>query len=368
MCNTTGLKERLSAIAEAPEMTAAEQEFSERLIMMVNHATAGLMISVGHRTGLFEALSDGGAMTSEALARRAGLNERYVREWLGAMTSARIVELDPQARTYRLPVAHAAFLGREAVHGNMAGMFQFIAVLGGVESRIVDCFRTGGGVPYEAFERFHECMAEESAQTVVAALEDAIIPLAPELKAKLEQGIDVVDIGCGSGRAMNHLALLYPNSRFTGYDLCREAIDAAKAEAARTGAANVRFEQRDVATLSDQKFDLVFTFDAVHDQAQPATVLANIRRILRPGGVYLMQDIDAASDVADNLELPLAPFLYTISCMHCMTVSLAQGGAGLGAAWGEQLALAMLKDAGFGEVEVHRLPHDIMNIYYVCRG
>jgi hypothetical protein len=96
-------------------------------------------------------------------------------------------------------------------------------------------------------------------------------------------------------------------------------------------------------------------------------VLANIRRLLKPGGVYLMQDIDSASDVADNLDRPLAPFIYTISCMHCMTVSLAQGGDGLGAAWGEQLALAMLKDADFHDVATHRLEHDIMNLYYVCR-
>ena len=125
----------------------------------------------------------------------------------------------------------------------------------------------------------------------------------------------------------------------------------------------------DAATKLDGAalFDLVFTFDAVHDQAQPATVLSHIRRLLKPGGIYLMQDIDSATALEDNLDRPLAPFIYTISCMHCMTVSLAQGGQGLGAAWGEQLALAMLKDAGFGDIATHRLPHDIMNLYFVCR-
>jgi SAM-dependent methyltransferase len=283
------------------------------------------------------------------------------------MASGRIVHFDRDSRLFSLPPAHADVLGRDAPQGNMAAMFQFVAVLGGVESRIVDCFRTGGGIPYQAFDRFHEVMAEESAQTVVAALEDAILPLVPGLSGRLESGIDVVDIGCGSGRAMNHLAALFPNSRFTGYDLCEDAVAAARAEAARLHLTNVRFARRDVATLDGESFDLVFTFDAVHDQARPATVLSNIRRLLRPGGVYLMQDIDAATDLADNLDHPLAPWTYTISCMHCMTVSLAQGGAGLGAAWGEQLALAMLKDAGFRDVQTHRLPHDITNIYYVCR-
>ena len=181
MCTNTGLLPRLEQ--PQPGLGAAEEEFSARLIAMANHATLGLMVSIAHRTGLFEAMKTG-PMTSVELARKAGLAERYVREWLGAMASGRIVELDPATRRYSLPKAHAAFLGRDAANGNMAAMFQFVSVLGGVESRIVDCFRTGGGVPYQAFERFHEVMAEESAQTVVAALDEAIIPLVPELKAQ----------------------------------------------------------------------------------------------------------------------------------------------------------------------------------------
>jgi SAM-dependent methyltransferase len=365
MCTNTGLLHQLEK--PQPGLAPAEEEFSQRLIATANQATLGMMISIGHRTGLFETMKHG-AMTSVELAEKAGLAERYVREWLGAMTTGRIVELDAKSRRYNLPAAHAAFLGRDAANGNMAAMFQFVSVLGGVESRIVDCFRTGGGVPYQAFERFHEVMAEESAQTVVAALEEAIIPLVPGLIARLEAGIEVADIGCGSGRAMNHLAASFPDSRFTGYDLSHEAVATARAEAKRLGLTNVEFVAADAAHLPGEAlFDLVFTFDAVHDQANPAVVLANIRRLLKPNGVYLMQDIDSASDVVDNIERPLAPFIYTISCMHCMTVSLAQGGAGLGAAWGEQLALAMLKDAGFAAVETHRLEHDIMNLYYVCR-
>ncbi|HEX8256146.1 MAG TPA: methyltransferase domain-containing protein [Allosphingosinicella sp.] len=368
MCNMGAALATMEAAAAPAAMDAAEQEFSARLLAMVNHATAGMMISIGHRTGLYEAMKAGGAMTSVELAAKAGLDERYVREWLGCMATAGIVALDATAGRYRLPDAHGAFLGRDAANGNMAAMFQFIAVLGGVESRIVDCFRTGGGVPYQAYDRFHEVMAEESAQTVVAALEEAIVPLVPGLAAKLERGIAVADIGCGSGRALNRLAALYPNSRFTGYDLCADAIAAAVREAREAGLANVAFAAADATDLEGEaRFDLVLTFDAVHDQAHPAAVLANIRRLLKPGGVYLMQDIDSASAVADNVERPLAPFIYAISCMHCMTVSLAQGGDGLGAAWGEELALAMLKNAGFGEVSTHRLEHDIMNLYYVCR-
>ena len=364
MCN-------LTVVAESPDSKAlapAEEAFAKQLITMINHGMAGLMISVGHRTGLFDAMRGAEPMTSAELAEHAGLSERYVREWLGAMATSGIVALDRRTKRYALPEAHAGILGANAPRGSMSSMFQFLGVLGDVESQVVDCFRNGGGVPYSAYDRFHETMAEESNQTVVAALEDHILPLVPGLTAKLEAGIDVADIGCGIGRAMIRLAGLFPNSRFTGFDLCVDAIEMANRKAGELGLDNVRFHTVDATSLEgDVAFDLIFTFDAVHDQAHPAQVLSHIRRLLKSGGVYLMQDIDAASDVADNMDHPLAPFTYTISCMHCMTVSLAQGGVGLGAAWGEQLALAMLKDAGFGKVQTHRLPHDIQNIYYVCQ-
>ncbi len=121
-------------------------------------------------------------------------------------------------------------------------------------------------------------------------------------------------------------------------------------------------------TAEPEAFDLVTTFDAIHDQAKPLAVLKGIRRSLRPGGVYLMQDIHGSSFVRKNMEHPLGTLLYTISCMHCMTVSLAQGGEGLGAMWGEEKTLEYLKNAGFGEVEVKRLAHDIQNNWYVVGG
>ncbi len=366
MCNSNIM---LAPVHDAPALAPEQQEFSEKLITMINHGMAGLMISVGHRTGLFSAMKDAGGLTSDELALRAGLNERYVREWLGAMATARIVALDRATKRYSLPDAHAAFLGKDAANGSMSGMFQFLGVLGAVETKVVDCFHNGGGVPYSAYERFHETMAEESDQTVVAALEDHILPLAPGLVARLEAGIEVADIGCGMGKAINRLAKLYPNSTFTGFDLCADVLLLAELEAAELGLENVAYHALDATHLEgDVAFDVIFTFDAVHDQAHPAAVLANIRRLLKPGGTYLMQDIDAASDVADNMDNPIAPYTYTISCMHCMTVSLAQGGVGLGTAWGEQMALAMLRDAGFTDVKTHRLPHDIVNIYYVCHA
>jgi 2-polyprenyl-3-methyl-5-hydroxy-6-metoxy-1,4-benzoquinol methylase len=342
--------------------------FMERLVDIVNHGALNLMIGIGHRTRLFDTMADLPPSTSQEIADAAGLNERYVREWLGAMATGQIITYDSESQRYQLPAEHAACLTRNAQPLNFAATMQFTAVLGGVEDQIVECFKHGGGVHYQQFHRFHEVMAEESAQTVVAALSDHILPLAEGLIQKLEQGIDVLDIGCGSGRAACRLAADYPNSRFAGYDFCEEAVAAARAESKRLGLSNVHFEVRDVSNLGDhEQFDFITAFDAIHDQAKPDVVLKEIHAALRPNGTFLMQDILASSHLEKNFDNPIAPFLFSISTMHCMTVSLAQGGAGLGTCWGRELAESMLCDAGFRDIRVEKLPHDDMNYYYLAQ-
>jgi 2-polyprenyl-3-methyl-5-hydroxy-6-metoxy-1,4-benzoquinol methylase len=352
----------------APPEVGSAEAFAEQLVGIANQAGIAQMVSIGHRTGLFDCMAGGPAATSHELAAAAGLVERYVREWLAAMSVAGIVLFDPVAKNYRLPDEHAVFLTRSAAPDNLAVLMQYFAVLGAVEDDVVECFRQGGGVPYERFERFHEVMAEDSGQVVEALLVERVVPLVPGLVERLKAGIDVLDVGCGSGLAMLRLAHEFPNSRFTGLDLSSEAIGRANALAVERRLDNVNFEVCDAADLSEPGlYDLVTTFDAVHDQAQPALVLEAIREALRPGGVYLMQDIAGSSHLENNYDHPLAPLLYTISCMHCMTVSLAAGGEGLGTMWGEEKALEMLAEAGFGSVDVERLEGDIQNNYYVAR-
>ena len=329
------------------------EAFAGRLAEVLNDAGLAVMISIGHRTGLFDALAKSGATTSDDLARAAGLHERYVREWLGAMTTGRVVELDPETRLYVLPAEHAAWLTRGAPY-NAAVTAQFIPVLATVEDDVVNAFRDGGGVPYERYGRFHEVMAEDSAQSVVAALTDHILPLVPGLTDRLEKGIRVADLGCGRGRALIELARTYPRSTFTGVDLSEDAV--AWATDAAAGLENVRFEARSLAT-----------FDAVHDQPAPLALLKGIHRSLAKGGVYLMQDIDGHTHHHENLDLPFGTFLYAVSCLHCMTVSLAQGGEGLGTLWGVEKAEELLREAGFTQLELHRLEHDPVNVYVVAR-
>jgi SAM-dependent methyltransferase len=250
---------------------------------------------------------------------------------------------------------------------NLAIGMQYIGLMAMVEDQIVECFRHGGGVPYSAFPRFQAVMAEDSGAVHDATLIDGTLPLVPGLTGRLADGIDVADVGCGSGHAVNLMAAAFPRSRFTGFDFSEAGIAAARAEAARRGLANARFEQRDAARLDENaRFDFVTTFDAVHDQARPDLMLAGIAAALRPGGIYLCVDTSASSKLAENLNHPLATFLYTVSCMHCMTVSLADGGMGLGTMWGEQTARKMLGEAGFTSVEAKRVDGDIVNAYIVA--
>ena len=353
--------------------TQKAETFGETLVDMLNKGSLAVMASIGHRSGLFDTMHQLEPSTSQEIADAAKLNERYVREWLGAMVTGGIVEVFPNGRVpkFALPAEHAACLTRAAGADNIGIFAQYIGLMGAVEDKVLNCFQNGCGVPYSAYERFHEVMAEDSGQSIVSSLFDAVLPLVSGLIEKLEQGIEVLDVGCGMGRALNLLAKTFPNSRFTGYDLSEEAITAANAAAAENGSTNIHFEVRDLTTFDDDapatKFDLITAFDAIHDQAQPQQVLSGIYKALKPKGIFLMQDIAASSEVHKNLDHPIAPFLYTVSTMHCMTVSLAQGGVGLGTMWGEEKALAMLTEAGFANVTVKNLEHDFQNNYYISR-
>ena len=344
------------------------EAFAGRMTEVLNDAALALMTSIGHRVGLFDAMADRPPATSQQIAEVARLNERYVREWLGAMVTGRIVDYNAENGTYSLAAEHAAWLTRAAGINNMALQAQYIPLLAQVEERMCDSFRQGGGVPYSAYPRFQTLMAEESGAVHDAALTQAILPLVPGLVERMQAGIDVADIGCGRGHAINLMAKAFPKSRFIGYDFSEEGIQAGRSEARAIGLSNARFETQDAAQLDmRERFDLITVFDAIHDQAQPDKVLRGVAQSLRPNGVFLMVDIAASSNVHENIGGAFAPFLYTISCLHCMTVSLALNGAGLGAMWGEQKARQMLHDAGFNRVDVQKIEGDVFNNYFIAR-
>ncbi|MEX2159501.1 MAG: class I SAM-dependent methyltransferase [Dehalococcoidia bacterium] len=346
---------------------AKAEAFAGQVIGILNGGLLSLMLGVGHQTGLFDAMAEMSPSTSEEIAKKTGLNERYVREWLGSVVTGGIVEYDAAKGTYFLPPEHAASITRAAGPGNLCTFAEFLPEMGAVQPGIVESFRKGGGVPYAKFENFQRMMAAMSGQIFDATLLDVTLPLVPGLVERLKSGIDVADLACGSGHAINLMAQAFPNSRFTGYDFSDEGVEVGRKEATAMGLKNAKFEAKDISAFdgSDQ-FDLITVFDAIHDQAKPRQVLKNIYNLLRPGGTFLCVDIAASSNLHENMEHPLAPAMYGISTFHCMTVSLALGGEGLGTMWGEQKAHELMGEAGFKDITTAKVEGDILNNYYVA--
>ncbi len=350
--------------------TAAEDSeiFAASLINTYNQGAIAAMISIGHQLGIFDHMARLKPASSEAIAQSCELHERYVREWLAVMVTGHIVDYNPKEKTYHLPQYRAACLTRAASPENFAVTSQFIPLISQMVPKLLECFKNGGGLQYCEYPNFHAVMAEDSQQTVVDGLFDVVLPLVPGLKQKLQAGIKVLDAGCGAGRALFQMAQAFPNSQFFGYDLCADAFCDTQEKARTQRLTNLHFESRDLGNFSERnEYDLITTFDAVHDQAKPAAFLAAIHAALKPDGMYLMQDIAGSSHLENNLDHPLAPLLYSISTAHCMPVSLGQGGEGLGTMWGEELALQLLTEVGFKKIETHHLEHDPFNIYFVSQ-
>lgn len=345
---------------------ASAEAFASKISAMLDGGAVAVMLSIGHRTGLLDTLTTLPPSTSAQIADAANLSERYVREWLAVMVTGGVVVYDPKHRTYTLPADHAACLTRGGQLGNQAVYAQHIALLGAVQDRIVDCFKSGSGTIYEDYPNFHRIMAEDSGQTVTAGLFEAILPLIEGIDQRLEQGIDVLDAGCGAGSALIALAQRYPDSRFVGYDLDADAIQMGADTVRRMKLKNIVLEQRDLTDFDERaRFDFVTTFDAVHDQKDPQGLIVRLFGALRHGGVYLMQDIGGSAKLENNLDFPAAAMLYAISCAICTPISLGQGGKGLGTMWGWETAERMLREAGFQSVARHVLAHDPMNVWFV---
>jgi SAM-dependent methyltransferase len=351
---------------EALDTTQVEA-FAGRMIGYINGAMVAIMTSLGYHTGLLDSLGEMEPSTSTQIAERARLNERYVREWLGAMVTGGVVNYEPTNGTYWLPPEHAAVMTRAAGPNNLAVMATFVPEMARVDEAVMQAFKEGGGVPYSAYPKFQRIMAQLSGQIFDATLVSTTLKLVDGLTDRLNAGIDVADIACGSGHAVNVMAQAFPASRFTGFDFSTEGIATGRTEAEQHGLSNATFVEQDVAALDlEGAFDLITVFDAIHDQARPRAVLRNIARALRPGGTLLAIDIAASSRLEENLGHPLAPMMYGVSTMHCMTVSLALDGEGLGNMWGEQKALELFSEAGLVVEAVKRVEGDILNNYYIC--
>ncbi|MGH2395141.1 MAG: class I SAM-dependent methyltransferase, partial [Candidatus Limnocylindria bacterium] len=338
-----------------------------RIVQHLEGSAVTVMVELGRRVGLFESMAGLDWATSREIATQAGLNERYAREWLAAMVCGGIVEYDAVAGTFRLPPEHAAGL-TGATTKDLSTVAELVTLMTRVIPEVAEAFRTGAGVPYSAYQPdFTGLMDRRSRPRYQELLLSKYLTLPEGLLSRLEAGIRVADIGCGTGCCISLMAARFPKSTFVGYDFSEPAISQARAEVEGQGLTNASFAVADGARFEAPiPFDMITAFDAIHDQADPDGVLRRIRSALAPGGLFLMVDVCASSNLHDNVGMPMASYLYTVSTMHCMSVSLAGGGPGLGTAWGHQVATRMLEDAGFTEVKLFERV-DPTNSLYVAR-
>jgi SAM-dependent methyltransferase len=351
------------AIAEVD--SARAEAFGGRMLGTVNGAMLTLGISLGHRTGLYDLLAELEPATSTQIAERAGLQERYVREWLAGQLAGGIVEHDPEAGTWWLPAEHAASLTRAAGPNNVAFMATGLSRFAELEDDVLAAFGSGGGVSWSRMERLQTWQSELSYGYYHHAL-DGALDFVPGLTERLREGIRVLDVGCGHGHAALRIAEAYSASTVVGYDIAPASIAAAREAGERGSLRNATFEMRNAADLEPESADLVLALDVVHDLARPAEALRAIRVALRRGGTLLMAEHALSHRPEQNAGHPLAATLYTVSLFHCMTASLSEGGEGLGIAWGDEGIRPALAEAGFAAVEVHALEGDPFNAYYVA--
>jgi len=360
------------------ESTATPPPFSEKIIEILNYSALNLALAIGYRTGLFDIMDTFAApRTVNAIASKANLNPRYIEEWLGVMVSGEIVELSMDAggdNRFYLPKSHADFLTRRAGNSNLGVYTQEIPLLTACAMQAVLAgFTTGDGVSYDHYPEFQAFMSQLADAKHHQVLVDQFVPTVDDgrLMERLQSGLRVCDLGCAEGVALILMAQAFPNSKFVGIDISQDAIETARSEASGQQLTNLEFVILNAATLKDNRelkdsFDYVMAFDAIHDQTRPLEVLQGIHHILAPGGRFSMVDIAARSNLADNLDHPMGPFLYTVSLMHCLPVGLVDGGTGLGMMWGREKAVEMLNDAGFEKVQVLEIPEDPFNLHYLC--
>jgi SAM-dependent methyltransferase len=344
------------------------EDFVGKVLTDTSGTMSILLAVLGDRLGLFKTLHEGGPSTSVALAARAGIQERYAREWLGGMANAGYVDYAPDTGEFSLPPEHVPALVEEGGPYFFGGLFQEIPPLVGILDPLTDAFRNGGGVPFSAYgadlwdgmERFTNTWFEN-------LLLQQWIPAMPDVAAKLQQGARVADIGCGRGRGLIKLAGAYPKSSFVGYDIFQPSVERARANAEAAGMDDrIHFEQRDVSTSLPEKFDVITTFDVVHDAPDPLGMLRSIRDGLNEDGIYICVDINCSEKLEENDGL-FGSMLHGFSVMYCMTTSLSLNGAGLGTlGFHEHKVHELSKQAGFQEVR--KLPlENPFNIVYEIR-
>lgn len=341
--------------------------FTAKVISDVAGAVTMHLCAIGDALGLFKDLAGNGPADAATFATRTGINERYAREWLEGMAAAGYLEFDPAAAHFTLPPEHLRPLADDTSPLFQGALWSMLTYSMAPFDQLVDAFKSGGGVPQSAFApQLFDAMQRSSGLRYRNFLLDTWLPDMPDVVAMLERGVDVADVGCGRGTALMMMAKAFPHSRFWGFDSFAPQVEGANEKAYECGIdARTTFDVLDASDELPRDFDLIFTFDVIHDMAQPRAALKNICRHLKTGGIYVLQEISAANERHDNRG-PEATLKYGMSLTYCMTTSLANHGEGLGTlGMSQKVVHELCRDAGFGEVRKLPCSNDFISLFEV---
>lgn len=325
-----------------PRNLARLQAFLARAYYDLGAMQSGALVALGDQLGLYKALDGAGPIAPDELARRTGLDARYVREWLVNQWAGGYVEHDAASGTFTLPDEHADVLAREDGAYFLGGAFRSADALARARPQVADAFRSGGGVPAEAYEPDFQAGLERTARARHGAHLVGWVEAMDGISARLADGGAVADVGCGGAAALVVLAHAYPRARLDGFDVHPAAL-----ERARAAIAGLEDRVRLGAAFGEGgPYDLVLCLDALHEMADPVAMARTVAASLAPGGAWLIAEPPAGGDEAGSV----ARFLSSLSALHCIPVARAAGGDGLGALAGEAALRGILAQAGFGHV------------------
>ena len=343
------------------------QRFAERAIGDLSAMWTVALCYVGDRLGLFRDLHENGPATASDLAARTGVDERYAAEWLRGLTAPGYLTHDGRTGRHELSPEHAMVLAIEGGPFFLGGGYEgFGAMLEPLES-VVRAFRSGGGVRQEEYGvAWWSGMERLTNGWFENLLLPVWIPSMPNVERRLHAGCEYADVGCGSGRALVKLAHAFPRSRFVGYDAFPLQVERARTRLRDEGLSDrVGVEVADASEDLPQRYDVISTFDVIHDAVDPLGLLRGIRRSLAADGIYICLDTNCADRHEDNSG-PVASMLYGVSLFYCMTTSLANGGAGLGTCGlPEAKARELCMEAGFSNLRRVPIENPFNNLYEV---
>jgi ubiquinone/menaquinone biosynthesis C-methylase UbiE len=341
-------------------------EFLGKFVTDLGATAAAANVVIGHNLGLYKALA-GKPATAEELANRTHTNPRYVAEWLRGQAAGGYLSYDPAADSYSMSEEQAFVLTNP--DGAVYAPGAFVLALGALKAvpRITEAFRTGGGLGWHEHDNDVFVGCEQFFRPgYIANLIPSWIPSLTGVEDKLQAGAAVADIGCGLGASTILLAQEYPNSRITGSDYHNGSIEIARKRAGDAGVADrVAFETSSASEFSGSDYDLVATFDCLHDMGDPLAAARHVRQVLKPDGTWLVVEPFAADDAAGNMN-PVGRVYYSFSTLLCVPNALSQpGGYALGAQAGEAAIRQVTTDAGF--TRFRRAAETPFNLVYEVR-